>query len=109
MNFCRGDKMIQEVLNKYPKNSKKRQGMIDFILWSVAKGDDSSSVELANALIWKYDLFFSKNGSHNWFECDKTAGSFVPNRFPADHIFDDVNDVRYVSLNTKKILKYLSK
>lgn len=86
MTYLEGREAIQIMLDNYP-NTKHRQGVIDQVLWSVAHGE---GVELANALIWNFDLFMYDRGSHNFFACDKTGWDYHHNRFPTNvSCYDD--------------------
>ena len=91
MNYLEGREAIQKMLNKYP-NCKHRQGVIDQVLWCVAKGE---GVEYANALIRLFDLEMFGNGSHNYFICDKTGVNYHCNRYP--HLVTSPDDYRGAS------------
>jgi hypothetical protein len=78
MSYNNGSLAIEKILNKY-SNNNLRHGIIEQILFCVAKKE---GVELANALIWKFGLYYANMGSHNWFDCEKSSGPTIIHRYP---------------------------
>lgn len=108
MTYAEGRDGIIKMMTKY-ENTKHRRGVVDAILWRVARDE---GVEQANAIIWLLDLDFVCNGGHVRFDCDKTGweyqrtSPFYPATTPDDYrraTKRDNADINHLLKNKRKL------